>query len=878
MQYLRQDKKDEEDGRGSNPFQGLDKATALQEARTFNESPVNPKRCIHILTKILYLLNQGQQFGTTEATEAFFAMTKLFQSKDPMLRRMVYLSIKELANVAEDVIIVTSSLTKDMTGREEAYCANAIRALCKITDATMLQAIERYMKQAIVDKNNSISSNALVSSLHLLNGSYDVVKRWVNEAQEMISSDSIMVQYHGLGLLYHIKKQDRLAISKLLNKFTKSSMRSPYAMCMMIRIAAKYVNEEDEGSSSGYYDFLENCLRHKSEMVIYEAARALVNLKNVETRDLCPAISVLQLFLSSPRPTLRFAAVRTLNKVAMSQPASVASCNLDLENLITDVNRSIATLAITTLLKTGSESSIDRLMKQISSFMSEISDEFKIVVVDAIKSLCMKFPKKHLVMMTFLSSMLRDDGGFEYKKAIVNTIIHIVEENSEAKESGLSHLCEFIEDCEHTVLATRILHLLGREGPRTQKPSKYIRFIYNRVILENAAVRSAAVTTLAKFGAHCESLLPSIEVLLSRCLLDTDDEVRDRATFYLNVLRQQDKALSSAYILNGLQVSVVGLERALNAYVKEAPDAPFDIKTVPLATASMQEQMVKTSKSSKTEAPSNQPTVVTSRQEVYAEQLAAIPEFANLGPLFKSSAKPLELTESETEYVVNCVKHVFNDHIVFQYDCTNTLNDQILENVTVDMEVSEGEYEVVMTIPCPSLPYNTPGITYVLVKIPEDQTEVTCTFSNTMKFVVKDCDPNTGEADDEGYDDEYVLEDVDVVVADHVQKVFKTNFAASWEEIGDSHEMKDTYALSQMKSLEDAVKQIIEYMGMQPCERSDRVPSDKKSHVLLLAGCYRGGHDVLVQTKLAFSDGVTMQITVRSSEATVSEVVLSAVG
>lgn len=43
--------------------------------------------------------------------------------------------------------------------------------------------------------------------------------------------------------------------------------------------------------------------------------------------------------------------MRTLNKVAMSQPMSVTTCNLDLENLITDVNRSIATLAITTLLK-----------------------------------------------------------------------------------------------------------------------------------------------------------------------------------------------------------------------------------------------------------------------------------------------------------------------------------------------------------------------------------------------------------------------------------------------------------------------------------------------------------------------------------------------
>lgn len=37
---------------------------------------------------------------------------------------------------------------------------------------------------------------------------------------------------------------------------------------------------------------------------------------------------------------------------------------------------------------------------------------------------------------------------------------------------GLAHLCEFIEDCEHTSLAVRILHLLGKEGPRTKQPSR----------------------------------------------------------------------------------------------------------------------------------------------------------------------------------------------------------------------------------------------------------------------------------------------------------------------------------------------------------------------------------------------------------------------
>ena len=116
-------------------------------------------------------------------------------------------------------------------------------------------------------------------------------------------------------------------------------------------------------------------------------------------------------------------------------------------------------------------------------------------------------------------------GGYVYKKSIIDAIVGIVEENVDARETGLAHLCEFIEDCEHDVLATRILHLLGREGPRTNQPSKYIRFIYNRVLLENPAVTAAAVSTLAKFGATCDELLPNIITLLKRCLMDSDDEV-----------------------------------------------------------------------------------------------------------------------------------------------------------------------------------------------------------------------------------------------------------------------------------------------------------------------------------------------------------------
>ncbi|XP_078517901.1 coatomer subunit gamma-1 isoform X1 [Lissotriton helveticus] len=861
-------------GGGSNPFQNMEKSAVLQEARLFNETPVNPRKCAYILTRILYLINQGEHLGATEATEAFFAMTKLFQSNDPTLRRMCYLTIKEMSTLSEDVIIVTSSLTKDMTGKDDNYRGPAVRALCKITDSTMLQAIERYMKQAIVDKVPSVSSSALVSSLHLLKTSFDVVKRWVNEAQEAGSSENMMVQYHALGLLYHVRKNDRLAVNKMISKFTRHGLKSPFAYCLMIRVASKQL-EEDGSRDSPLFDFIESCLRSKHEMVVYEAASAIVNQPNCTAKELAPAVSVLQLFCSSPKAALRYAAVRTLNKVAMRHPSAVTACNLDLENLVTDSNRSIATLAITTLLKTGSESSIDRLMKQISSFMSEISDEFKVVVVQAISALCQKYPRKHSVMMNFLFTMLREEGGFEYKRAIVDCIISIIEENPESKETGLSHLCEFIEDCEFTVLATRILHLLGQEGPRTVSPSKYIRFIYNRVILENEEVRAGAVSALAKFGAQNEDMLPSVLVLLRRCVMDDDNEVRDRATFYLSVLEQKQKVLNAGYILNGLTISIPGLERALQQYTLDPSEKPFDLKSVPLATAPVTEHRAENVPAATVRQPEK---VVASRQEIFQEQLSAVPEFKDLGLLFKSSPEPVALTESETEYVVRCTKHMFTDHMVFQFDCTNTLNDQILENVTVQMEPTEG-YEVVCCVPAKNLSYNHTGTCYTLVSLPEeDPAAVACTFSCMMKFTVKDCDPNTGEAEEEGYEDEYVLEDVEVTVVDHVQKVLKPNFGAAWDEIGDEYEKEETFTLSSIKTLEEAVSNIVKFLGMQPCERSDKVPENKNAHTLYLAGVFRGGHDILLRSRLVLTDTVTMQVTARSTEELPVDIIMSSVG
>ncbi|EYU37789.1 hypothetical protein ABFS83_02G023800 [Erythranthe nasuta] len=871
---------DRDDEVDYSPFLGIEKGAVLQEARVFNDPQLDARRCSQVITKLLYLLNQGEIFTKTEATEVFFSVTKLFQSKDIGLRRMVYLIIKELSPSSDEVIIVTSSLMKDMNSRTDMYRANAIRVLCRIIDGTLLTQIERYLKQAIVDKNPVVASAALVSGIHLLQTTPEIVKRWSNEVQEAVQSRAALVQFHALALLHQIRQNDRLAVSKLVISLTKGTVRSPLAQCLLIRYTSEVIRESGVNTQTGdrpFYDYLEGCLRHKAEMVIFEAARAITELSNVTTRELTPAITVLQLFLSSSKPVLRFAAVRTLNKVAMTHPMAVTNCNIDMESLISDQNRSIATLAITTLLKTGNESSVDRLMKQITNFMSDIADEFKIVVVEAIRSLCLKFPLKYRSLMNFLSNILREEGGFEYKKAIVDSIVILIRDIPDAKENGLLHLCEFIEDCEFTYLSTQILHFIGNEGPKTSDPSKYIRYIYNRVILENATVRASAVSTLAKFGAMVDSLKPRIFVLLRRCLFDTDDEVRDRATLYLNTLgdgsvSETDKDVKE-FLFGSLDIPLTNFEISLKNYIQNPAEEPFNINSVP--------REVKSQALTEKKAPGKKPTGLgapppppTSAVDAYERLLSSIPEFASFGKLFKSSA-PVELTEAETEYSVNVVKHIFDRHVLFQYNCTNTIPEQLLENVTVIVDASEAEeFSEVGTKLLKSLPYDTPAQTFVAFEKPEGVPTVG-KFSNVLRFTVKEVDTSTGEADDDGVEDEYQLEDFEVVAADYILKVGVSNFKNAWESMGPDSERIDEYGLGPRDSLVEAVNTVINLLGMQPCEGTEVVPNNSRSHTCLLSGVYTGNVKVLVRLSFGIdgSKEVAMKLAVRSEDENVSDAI-----
>lgn len=114
-----------------------------------------------------------------------------------------------------------------------------------------------------------------------------------------------------------------------------------------------------------------------------------------------------------------------------------------------------------------------------------------------------------------------------------------------------------------------------------------------------------------------------------------------------------------------------------------------------------------------------------------------------------SSSKTVELTESESEFGVSCVKHIYPQHIVFQFNVTNTLEGQWIDNVSVELELG-GEWNEELAVACPSLATGAAGVAFVCVARPDGCFALE-SCAATLKYTLKDAE------DDAGFPDECVL-------------------------------------------------------------------------------------------------------------------------
>jgi coatomer protein complex subunit gamma len=103
-------------------------------------------------------------------------------------------------------------------------------------------------------------------------------------------------------------------------------------------------------------------------------------------------------------------------------------------------------------------------------------------------------------------------------------------------------------------------------------------------LVEYHIVRAAAVNSLFRFGLQDSDPEGQITTLLERCLYDVDDEVQDRASMNLRMLRQSH--IASRLDQKDSKYKLSALETSLQSCMKDPTSSTkvFDVSAVPTVT------------------------------------------------------------------------------------------------------------------------------------------------------------------------------------------------------------------------------------------------------------------------------------------------------
>ena len=462
-----------------------------------------------------------------------------------------------------------------------------------------------------------------------------------------------------------------------------------------------------------------------------------------------------------------------------------------------------------------------------------------------------------------------------------------------------------------------------------KNPSAYIRFIYNRVNLEKAVISAAAVSALATYAHKVPALKQGIVLLLRKCLNDSDDEVRERALFYLSLLgdtfdeeAKSESAASSAeateeiadlrsFIFDSEQVIDID---ALEQYVTEQKDALLDESEegfnidlsemligegpqaqAPVAKAAdasaSQKPRAQASAAGQPAATAGKPQEsakgLTSEQDVFVGTMGSVGVINQMTqgakPQFMSAVTPVN--ESTAEYVVSTMKHIYEDKIIVQYGIKNTLEDQVLTNVTVKVDGIETDSGLTVQGVIPmadgdSIKYADQKFVYLIL----DRTKAVVDFplakiKQQLSFTITEIDVDT-EEEIGSYEEDYDLDQIQLAVRDYVKAdlIPTGQFKDYWEKIGghqSGSEAQGTFQLP-FKTTQEAVDGITKNFGMSICDGTNKVNAAEKAHNLLLSGQFLGKEMVLVRGIIGFNDtyGCVLKVVVRSLNAAISETVL----
>lgn len=202
-------------------YHELDKQDLLNEAQWFNQRNIDPSQCEKVLIKLIYFLDKGYEFTEEEMSNLFFSITKLFQSDEKNLKRMLYLSLKYMTD-SPFLCMITNCITRDIKSDNPEIKSNALRILPFILDGQHPIQLQQDIKMSLLYKDETVVEAALMACLEIQSTLPETVKKCQEEFQSILFSNKFTnSHYKAFLLLKEITANDQVTFQKILLKMLK---------------------------------------------------------------------------------------------------------------------------------------------------------------------------------------------------------------------------------------------------------------------------------------------------------------------------------------------------------------------------------------------------------------------------------------------------------------------------------------------------------------------------------------------------------------------------------------------------------------------------------------------------------------------------------
>ena len=896
-------------------FDDLRKDLTLQNASIFNEKNVQSEQCIEILINLIYLLNKGEKFSEKEKESIFFSATKLLHNANPILRRIIFLFVKHL-NWWQSSFILTGSLITELNGDDDLIKPNCFRLLGQITDASSVNVVERLLKEAINNENHEVASSALCCTLFMSLKGFGIAKSWINEISEKLNSslsEENLLTFHTLLLLKEIKKNDKLFLIKIFSRIAETSgsrsHRSQFAICQLIRYVTDLLLKADleESTKKTFHIFLQMSLYRLEESIKIEAARSIMIIPNISASIRQETIATLCELISSSNKIVRFAALKTLDKHIDGFAQNVAvDIFLELEKIIEDsgTNSSIKSYAFSIFLKISKGLSDYRLEKMFKTFIEQYTkfkEDFKKKLINISKNISRENPTKNKLYYDFFCSVFKLDAGPQTKLEILDALIWFIYNDKDLKLQTIFFLAESLFECQYDVLKIRIINLLGKECELVNNKSKLVRYIYNQLLLEFPAVRASAISALGEIGFKENNLRDIIISLIENCLNDDDNEVRERAFMISKALKAvKGKKKEDEQLINFVfpqkvknpspveELNIDLIQLVLNSEKEnllKSDDICQELVSILNDTEKISEILIKDKEELKKKEKKEKKRLgldISERKK--SEDDYATTMFTKIYGPPKVITPYKKLTDQSAEYLTKYRKIVHDKIVVMDFEITNTIEFQIINDVSLDMQMLNYEgFDLDKTeiIPIKSLKTNESGHLYFKLLKNKDSIYSNCSFNCTLKFDLQELDVK-GNPHGIPVKETYKLDKpVEVCYADYYiknSKVNLENFAEFWKQAEKSgYEKAVEKMVLNYNNGKNAGKIFSETIGFEPLNDLEKIDNSAKKFEFAYA--YKNYFENLIFIKFTVifnaQNECFGQIIILSQDASVPEMILS---